>query len=230
MAMLVRFVIRIGLAFGCNGPSFARLWTQALMQIKRRGKTLVQHAYFFGYGSLVNRATHGFEGARPARLSGWRRVWRHTTLRPVAYLTVVPDAGAEIDGLIAPVPGADWPALDEREAAYIRAPAARQVRHDLPHAPEIAVYTIPEGHHGAPDEAHPILLSYIDVVVQGYLREFGEDGVARFFETTQGWDAPVLDDRGAPRYPRHRGLSGAERDLTDALLARAGVTRIAATD
>ena len=26
-----------------------------------------------------------------------------------------------------------------------------------------------------------VLLSYIDVVVQGYLREFGEDGVARFF-------------------------------------------------
>ncbi|MFB9149732.1 gamma-glutamylcyclotransferase family protein [Roseovarius ramblicola] len=196
------------------------------MQIKRREKTLVQHAYFFGYGSLVNRATHGFDGARPARLSGWRRVWRHTTLRPVAYLTVMPDAGAEIDGLIAPVPGADWPALDAREAAYARAPAARQVRHDLPHTPEIAVYTIPEGHHGAPDAAHPILLSYIDVVVQGYLREFGEDGVARFFDTTQGWDAPVLDDRAAPRYPRHRGLSGDERALTDAHLDRVGVRRL----
>src|SRR6056297_1538246 len=196
------------------------------MQINRRRKTLVQHAYFFGYGSLVNRATHGFDGARAARLSGWRRVWRHTTLRPVAYLTVVPDAGAEIDGLIAPVPGADWPALDEREAAYIRAPAAHQVRHDLPHAPEIAVYTIPEGLHGAPDEAHPILLSYVDVVVQGYLREFGEAGVARFLETTHGWDAPILDDRAAPRYPRYQVLSGEERDLTDRHLDRLGVRRL----
>ncbi len=190
---------------------------------------MIRHAYFFGYGSLVNRTTHGFGGARPARLSGWRRVWRHTTLRPVAYLTVVPDDDAEIDGLIAPVPGADWPALDAREAAYVRAPAADQVRHDLPHTPEIAVYTIPEGHHGAPTAAHPILLSYIDVVVQGYLREFGEDGVARFFDTTGGWDAPVLDDRAAPRYPRHRGLSDAERALTDAHLARVGAPRIAAT-
>ncbi len=190
---------------------------------------MVRHAYFFGYGSLVNRTTHGFGGARPARLSGWRRVWRHTTLRPVAYLTVVPDDDAEIDGLIAPVPGADWPALDAREAAYVRAPAADQVRHDLPHTPEIAVYTIPEGHYGAPTAAHPILLSYIDVVVQGYLREFGEDGVARFFDTTGGWDAPVLDDRAAPRYPRHRGLSDAEHALTDAHLARVGAPRIAAT-
>jgi len=228
--MLVRFVMRMGVAFACNCPSFARLWQRALMQIKRREKTLVQHAYFFGYGSLVNRDTHGFENTRPARLSGWRRVWRHTTLRPVAFLTVVPDAAAEIDGLIAPVPGADWPALDEREAAYVRAPAAHQVRHDLSHAPEIAVYTIPDGHHGAPTSAHPILLSYIDVVVQGYLREFGEAGVARFFDTTQGWDAPVLDDRDAPRYARHRKLSGEERLLTDAHLDRVGATRIAGVE
>ena len=184
---------------------------------------MVRHAYFFGYGSLVNRATHDFAGARPAQLAGWRRVWRHTTLRPVAYLTVVPDPGAQIDGLIAPVPGADWPALDAREAAYIRAPAAHQVRHDLPHTPEIAVYTIPEGHHGAPTTAHPILLSYLDVVVQGYLREFGADGVARFFETTHGWDAPVLDDRAAPRYPRHQPPCAHARALTDAHLARVGV-------
>jgi len=190
----------------------------------------MQDAYFFGYGSLVNRATHVFEGAQAARLTGWRRIWRHTDLRPVAYLTVVPDEAAEIDGLIAPVPGAGWPALDAREAAYIRAAAAHQVRHALPHAPEIAVYTIPDGHHGAPTRAHPILLSYIDVVVQGYLREFGEAGVARFFETTQGWDAPVLDDRTAPRYPRHRGLSGAERALTDDHLDRVGATRIAGVE
>jgi len=193
-------------------------------------KTLIGDAYFFGYGSLVNRATHAFARAVPAQLYGWRRIWRHTTLRPVAYLTVVPDEGSEIDGLIAPVPGAHWPALDAREAAYVRAPAAHQVRHALPHAPEIAVYTIPEGHHGAPTHAHPILLSYIDVVVQGYLREFGEAGVARFFETTHGWDAPILDDRAAPRYPRHQPLSTKERALTDSHLARLDAVLIATSE
>lgn len=183
---------------------------------------MAQDAYFFGYGSLVNRGTHDFADAVPAQLTGWRRIWRHTTLRPVAFLTVVPDARAEIDGLIAPVPGAHWPALDLREAAYLRAPAAHQVRHPLPHSPEIAVYTIPEGHHGTPTRAHPILLSYIDVVVQGYLREFGEAGVARFFATTDGWDAPILDDRSAPRYPRHQPVTEAERALADDHLGRVG--------
>ncbi len=181
------------------------------------------HAYFFGYGSLVNRDTHHFQGVHRARLKGWRRVWRHTMLRPVAYLTVVPDADTEIDGLIAEVPHDDWAALDVRERAYDRVAANHQVTHPLPHAPEIAVYTIPDGKHGYPSETFPVLLSYIDVVVQGYLREFGADGVRRFIETTDGWDVPVLDDRGAPIYPRHRVLDSAERALVDDLLTDHGV-------
>jgi len=183
--------------------------------------------WFFGYGSLVNRATHEFAETAPARLRGWRRVWRHTRLRSVAYLTAVPDAGCEIDGLIAAVPPSGWAALDERERAYDRIAASHQIAHDLPHTPRIAVYAIPEGRHGTPDESGPVLLSYIDVVVQGYLREFGEAGVQRFFATTDGWDAPVLDDRAAPRYPRHCRLDAHERDLVDEML-RARHARIIA--
>ena len=61
----------------------------------------MQHKYFFGYGSLVNRATHDYGRSRPARLTGWRRIWRHTDLRPVAYLAAIPDPTCAIDGLIA---------------------------------------------------------------------------------------------------------------------------------
>ncbi len=179
----------------------------------------MKNAYFFGYGSLVNRDTHHFEGVETARLTGWRRVWRHTLLRPVAYLTVVPDEACEIDGLIAAVPDHDWAALDERERAYDRIAARHQVIHALAHAPDIAVYSIPHDKHGTPTETCPVLLSYIDVVVQGYLREFGEDGVRRFFDTTDGWDAPVLDDRAAPVYPRHRVLGADERAFVDDQLA-----------
>lgn len=178
------------------------------------------HAWFFGYGSLVNRDTHHFAGAEPAQITGWRRVWRHTDLRPVAFLTVVPDPEGVIDGLIAPVPDGDWAALDLREGAYTRSPATHLVRHALPHRPQIAVYAIPEGRHGRPSTAHPVLLSYIDVVVQGYLREYGAAGAERFFDTTDGWDVPILDDRAAPRYPRHCVLSRAERSIVDAALAR----------
>lgn len=189
----------------------------------------MSHAYFFGYGSLVNRGTHDFAQAHRAQLRGWRRVWRRTSLRPAAYLTVVPDPAAEIDGLIAEVPDGDWPALDARESAYDRVPAAHQVRHPLSHSPRIAVYSIPETRHGAPSRSCPVLLSYIDVVVQGYLREFGEDGAHRFFDTTHGWDdMPVLQDRAAPVYPRHRQLSADERALVDDRLAALGVRYVAA--
>ncbi|WP_339106634.1 gamma-glutamylcyclotransferase family protein [Roseovarius rhodophyticola] len=140
--------------------------------------------YFFGYGSLVNTATHSFAEAHPAQLKGWRRMWRKTTMRQAAYLTVVPDSEAEIDGLIAEVPHGDWEALDERERAYARVDAAHQVSHPLPAMPAIVVYAIEDGRHGTPDRQSPVLLSYIDVVVQGYLHNFGEAGVQRFFDTT----------------------------------------------
>ena len=186
----------------------------------------MSHDFFFGYGSLVNRGTHAFEGAQTARLTGWKRMWRKTARREAAFLTVVPDPGCEIDGLLAAVPGGDWAALDLREAAYARLDAAHQIA--LPDAmqaspPRIAVYSIPPTDHFAPDPDSPVLLSYLDVVIQGYLKEFGEAGVTRFFETTDGWDAPVLDDRDAPVYPRHMLLSVTEREMVDDLISTKGV-------
>ena len=186
--------------------------------------------WFFGYGSLVNRDTHSYEGALPARLSGWRRAWRHTPLRQIAYLTAVPAPGSVIEGLIAPVPGGDWAALDEREDAYDRVAAAHQVEHTLPDSPQIAVYAIPSGRHAPPSDEGPVLLSYLDVVLQGYLREFGESGVRRFVETTDGWeDAPILDDRATPRYPRHCRLSSDERMLVDDALRGIGARVVRGT-
>lgn len=128
---------------------------------------------------------------------------------------MVRDDACQIDGLIAPVPDQDWAALDHRERAYARVPAAHQVTHALPHQPDIAVYAVPGDQHHAPNANHALLLSYIDVVVQGYLREFGPDGAARFFDTTSGWDAPVIDDRAAPRYPRHCTLAPDETALVN---------------
>ena len=171
--------------------------------------------FFFGYGSLVNRATHDYAESYPAKLAGWRRVWRHTQLRPVAFLTAEPAEGVEIDGLISQVPGNDWAALDKREHAYDRTHVTEITRHEVTRPLAVQVYSIPHGKHGAPDETHPVLLSYLDVVVQGYLREFGEGGVRHFFETTAGWDAPILDDRVTPRYPRHQRLDDDERGLVD---------------
>ncbi len=174
--------------------------------------------FFFGYGSLVNRSTHIYDHAHPARIRGWRRAWRHTELRDVAFLTAVPDPAAEIDGLIAAVPGSDWQALDDREHGYDRLKAS-DVFHPVSAELDVHIYAIAHDKHGMPSDPHPILLSYLDVVVQGYLREFGEDGVTSFFESTDGWSAPIHNDRDDPRYSRHQPLSSDERTLVDDHLA-----------
>lgn len=176
--------------------------------------------FFFGYGSLVNAATHTYPDPLPATVTGWRRMWRHTSLREVAYLTVIPDPATTLQGLVAQVPNNDWAALDERETGYFRSPVpagslAVKTERDI----AVQLYQTRTDLDTAPTIRHPILLSYLDVVVQGYLRVFGEDGVTRFFATTSGWDAPILNDRANPIYPRHQRLSPAETALVDRHLA-----------
>ncbi|GGL52861.1 gamma-glutamylcyclotransferase family protein [Wenxinia marina] len=172
---------------------------------------------FFGYGSLVNLATHGYRDPRPARLTGWRRVWRRTSLREVAFLSVDPAPDVTIDGVVAQVPGADWALLDERERAYARHDVTHAVAHDGPVAP-CAVYRVSEGLIQPASEAAPILLSYLDAVAQGFLRVYGTDGLAAFFATTEGW-GPIRDDRAAPVYPRAQVLTAEERAEVDRHLA-----------
>ena len=175
--------------------------------------------YFFGYGSLVNRATHAYADAHPARIAGWRRAWRHVEGRKVAFLTAVPDPDSEIDGLVAHVPGGDWAALDMREHAYARVMAER-VTHALGGGPEIHIYHAPEDMHVAASSRRPVLLSYLDVVVQGFNAVYGAAGVQRFFDTTDGWDTVILNDREDPVYPRHQSLLPDETALVDDHLRR----------
>lgn len=180
--------------------------------------------FFFGYGSLVNRATHAYGAARRARVRGWRREWRYTSFRAGPFLTAVPCPDSEIEGLVAMVPGADWRALDEREIGYCRLPLGPELSIEGDINAPTQIYAVPAADAVDPPQKQPILLSYIDVVIQGYLREYGPEGVDRFITTTDGWDAPILDDRSAPRYPRHQRLNDRERTMVDAQLARLGVT------
>ncbi len=177
--------------------------------------------HFFGYGSLVNRRTHAYNEAHPARITGWRRVWRHVATREVAFLTAYPAKDATLDGLIALVPGGDWDALDQREFSYLRE-TAEGVAHPLQSEPDVHIYHAPPHLHAPATEKHPVILSYLDAVVQGYLQEFGTDGVRNFFDTTDGWDAPIRDDRRAPVYSRHQSLTRVERSLVDSELDRVG--------
>ncbi|WP_207911281.1 gamma-glutamylcyclotransferase family protein [Shimia isoporae] len=182
--------------------------------------------YFFGYGSLVNTRTHDYADAQPAQLLGWKRAWVATDLRPFAFLSAEPELNSVIDGLIAHVPGNDWAALDQREFAYDRMDASADVTHAKSDPIRIAVYSVSNERRVRAETPPRILLSYLDVVVQGYLRVFGRQGVADFFATTDGWSAEVLDDRAAPIYPRHQRLSDEETSLVDHHLAALEATRV----
>lgn len=204
-----------------------------LCELAARGEIVA----YFGYGSLVNRITHRTEivAARPCRLKGWRRYWRPrpdmpfdaSRATPVSLLTVRRVADCWIDGLLVFDRAENLPAIDEREAHYERrliAPADIELKQgSLPAGCEIFVY---EAREGLPDHdarACPILQSYLDAVLQGFLAEHGEAGLTRFVLETEGFETAVLADREAPVYPRAVVLTASERALIDALLARRGV-------
>lgn len=179
--------------------------------------------FFFGYGSLVNRRTHAYPDAHLATIRGWRREWRFVPALGQTFLTAMPDTHAQIDGLVARVPGADWAALDMREAGYARhLLSADTVAHQAPVALSAQVYAVPPDGSTRADAGGTISLSYLDVVVQGFLAEFSVDGVRRFFDSTTGWQTPIIDDRAAPLYPRAQMLSDTETALVDAEMARIG--------
>jgi len=175
--------------------------------------------YFFGYGSLVNSQTHVYPGTQPAILHGWRRAWVGSPARGVVLLTAIESQSDSIEGLAACVPGGDWNALDTREEGYARVWTPNVHIEGFEQPPHTSVYSVlPEHRVDKVDQV--ILLSYLDVVAQGFLRVFGAEGLQKFFDTTDGWDTPVLNDRNAPKYPRHQSLTKQERNMVDDHLAQ----------
>jgi hypothetical protein len=189
---------------------------------------------YFGYGSLVNRATLRTRvvDAVPARLSGWRRCWRSRPDAPgptPALLSVRPQADAAVDGLLVFDQAENLAAVDLREAHYDR----RSVSPDqlevigalqdgwLADGCPVFVYEAKYATAGA--HASYILQSYLDAVMQGFLREHGEESARRFVMETEGFDLAVLRDRENPLYPRAVTLSATERELFDRLLAARGI-------
>lgn len=178
--------------------------------------------FFFGYGSLVNRRTHAYPEAHRASVTGWRRAWRKSPALDRCILSVVPATDDYVEGLVAAVPGSDWAALDEREQHYNRHDVSRTVKHPVGRDLDVAIFAADPERFRPPSEDDVVILSYIDVVVQGFLTEFGPEGVAHFFETTEGWQVGILDDRSAPIYPRHQALLDEEIAIVDDALAKRG--------
>ena len=180
----------------------------------------------FGYGSLVNKDT--LATGTPAirvRVAGWRRAWRHSGLTAFGRrctLTVYRDPDSAIDGVVIAQPLDTLPALDRREGQYGRHPVETGALEWLDPRPDgwpaPFVYVGNDEHRRPGDAEHPVMLSYLDVVIAGFLRTFGETGADRFRHTTDDWHVPVLNDRAAPRYPRALSLNSGERGRVDRFL------------
>ena len=168
--------------------------------------------HYFGYGSLVNRDTRpSSESAWNARLGGWRRVWNHRVASSDARegctsLSVAADQGpgCSIDGVVVAMPRTELAGLDAREAGYERLalPSAAFTFEGEAPGPLDTIHMYRSLHPATANQSHPILRSYVDCVMAGYLSRFGEAGLRQFLSTTDGWEGTLLDDRSAPRYPR----------------------------
>jgi hypothetical protein len=182
---------------------------------------------YFGYGSLVNLGSlrTPYISAHRATLTGWKRAWLsrpkvENSFAPedgLAFLSVVPDAEAQIDGLIITDHVSSLQALDEREALYSRVDIEHHnlQYHDEP--VEIERQFLYEADEPMADDNAYILRSYLDVVMQGYLHHFGEEGLQRFMQTTLNFDCAIKEDRDNPVYPRATSLTAREKALFSAL-------------
>ncbi len=178
---------------------------------------------FFGYGSLVNLATHDYVNPRKTTVHGWRRQWVYSLKRDVSFLSVSQDPQCSIQGLVADVTHIGWDALDLREVGYNRLALPDTALSETGFS-GVQIYKADPAHVDPTALEKPILLSYIDCVVQGFLEHFGKDGVAAFFETTAGWERSIKNDRTAPIYPRAQILTDAQTKMVDKHLLNLPVT------
>lgn len=183
---------------------------------------------YFGYGSLVNRRTlrTKFLGIRRATATGWRRFWLPRPAPEMAFLSVRPEEGFPTQGVVVYDHADHLPAVDEREAGYVRRVVLPEhLRIEDAPGVEVPVF-IYEAHRETPDAADlgsRFLQSYLDAVLQGFLVLYGREGVERFVAETEGFETEIVRDRERPLYPRPVTLSDEEARLFDTLVAARGV-------
>lgn len=190
---------------------------------------------YFGYGSLVNDKTRNAESFGIAvRLKGYKRHWsvweasperKALGLQGAVALSVSPCEEAYCDGLLVFDRKEHLPQVDLREAHYSRVRIKSEDMQSAQPLTDLVDYYIYVGQPAltnASDPKFPILQSYIDAVMQGFLDKFGEAGVKRFVEETEGWHIPVLGDRQRPIYPRSVTLSPEEEIMIDRYVSMSG--------
>jgi glutathione-specific gamma-glutamylcyclotransferase len=178
-------------------------------------------AAYFGYGSLVNELTWARKYEMvPTRLAHWTREWKHCVETPggkICALTVARDATSSVEGAFIKCNLDQLHEIDEREIGYERIKVSvEEVASSASALPtHLFIYKSLPQHYRSGTPNYPLWFSYLEVVVYGYWRVFGEAGIDRFIASTTGWDTPILDDRDAPRYPRFHQLGVDDRKLIE---------------
>lgn len=177
--------------------------------------------YLFAYGVLINRAARietvpATEDAYPVVVRGIRRGWYFQyppelgpTLSPT-YVGAEDESGSDCNGVIFALPAhpSELAALSWREQSYeltkIDPTRIRIVEGDVSLSDaEVWFYACTE--RRLPNEIHPIVQSYVDECVVGCLEIEDEFPAAKqmsfarqFVESTDGWQAPWVNDRVSP--------------------------------
>lgn len=195
------------------------------------GVLMMSDKLVFAYGSLVNsRARPAGVRTVPATLLGWVRQWMHcveTAQGKTCVLMAAPSPATKIQGLVLIYDNGDFVELDEREVGYFRVKVSARLL-----TPELAkenidcyVYVGNMAHRRPGSNEFPIWRSYLDCILAGYLELGGRPAAEDFIATTQGWGAPILDDRHRPRYPRAVSLTPAELHEIDDILEQHSLLR-----
>jgi len=171
---------------------------------------------YFGYGSLVNLGSlrTPYISAHRATLKGWKRTWLSQGDMPdMALLSVVEAQDAEIDGLLIIDHADSLPDLDKREAQYSRVTLDNKkiTLHESQIKTDSKFLYVAD--QLPTTSENKIARSYLDVVMQGYLHQFGEDGLQRFIDTTVNFDIQIIEDRKRPLYPRATQLTEQEKKI-----------------
>ncbi|MEP9377597.1 gamma-glutamylcyclotransferase family protein [Aquabacter sp. CN5-332] len=193
--------------------------------------------FIFGYGSLINTPSREGTGrpgipTLPARLSpdfGHVRSWCARSRSGFTALGLRPRAageeGGSINGVVFPVDAGLLPRFDRREGNYNRVPVSAEHIETvswqrLPERGTIWVYvpkslSDPSATPLLPDAEHPIVQSYVDLVLQGAL-EYGGTFASELIATTADWGRYWLNDR---EYARRPWMAIKEAGRIDELLA-----------
>jgi hypothetical protein len=196
--------------------------------------TLKEHAEhepivgYFGYGSLVNEDTlrTKYIASVPATLLNWQRMWdipigKNFDDLDISLLTSRPVEKSSTTGVIVFDRASNLPQVDERETNYDRHKLSLDGLHSPVDLSQIScdfyVYQAQKNFVNL-DPRPPILQSYLDAVLQGFLRIYGNKGVEDFVNDTANFHTPILQDRDTPKYPRSVELKPEEQDLIDYIL------------